>query len=199
LKSSGMRNRLLLVGTLGEQNMKIRKPSVYGIVVLFLFPVLLCSSAPGRPGEDVFLNPESLVRGLYAAVSIKAGQAHDWDQVRKFFAPQAVLALRKSPTTMELVTVEEFVRWFMDDVKKFNMGDRGFQETVEKLKLTEFGDMAHCFVVYKARLMTPENAPGQLGLDSFGLMRKDGRWWVVSLNNDVVTPKRPLPPELAKP
>jgi hypothetical protein len=179
--------------------MKIGKPSAYGIVVLILFPVLLCAGEPARPGEDIFLNPESLVRGLYSAVSIKAGQAHDWDHVRKFFAPQAVLAVRKSPTTMELITVEEFVQWFVDDVEKFKMGQRGFEETVEKLKLTEFGDMAHCFVVYRARLMTPEDSPGQFGLDSLGLMRNDGRWWIVSLTNDVVTPKRPLPPELAIP
>jgi hypothetical protein len=58
--------------------------------------------------------------------------------------------------------------------------------------------MAHCFVVYKARLKTPEDSPGQLGLDSWGLMKKDGRWWIVSVSNDVVTPQRPLPEELRK-
>lgn len=146
--------------------------------------------------EDVFADPESLVRGLYAAVTFDAGSVPDWDYVRKFFTPEAVIAVRMTRTSMAILNVEEFVKWFDDDVKKYKMNERGFEESIEKLKLTVFGDMAHCFVVYKARFKTPENLPGQLGLDSWSLMKKDGRWWIVSVTNDVVTPQRPLPEEL---
>jgi hypothetical protein len=31
------------------------------------------------------------------------------------------------------------------------MGERGFEETVQTLKLTRFGGMAHCFVVSRDR------------------------------------------------
>jgi hypothetical protein len=146
--------------------------------------------------EDVFMDPESLVRGLYAAVTFDVGSDPDWDYVRKFFTPEAVIAVRMTRTSMAILNVEEFVKWFDDDFKKHNMKERGFEETIENLKLTVFGDMAHCFIVYKARLKTPENSPGQLGLDSWGLIKKDGRWWIVSVTNDVVTPQRPLPEEL---
>ncbi len=166
--------------------------------MIFVLVVFTLSVAEGGTAaeEDVFMDPESLVRELYAAVTFDAGSIPDWDYVSKFFTPEAVIAVRMTRTSMAILNVEEFVKWFDDDVKKYKMEERGFEETIEKLKLTTFGDMAHCFVVYKARFKTPENSPGQLGLDSWGLMKKDGRWWIVSVTNDVVTPQRPLPEEL---
>jgi len=163
-------------------------------------PALLALLAAAVPqlnaADEAFANPEAVVRGLYAAVSIEPGQKHNWDYIRSFFVPRAVLAVRKTPSAMEIIDVDEFVKWFVDDVEKFRMEANGFEESIEKLKLTEFGDMAHCLVVYKARLKTPPDGPGQLGLDSFHLLKKNGRWWIVSVANDVVTRQRPLPEAL---
>ncbi|MGD8538244.1 MAG: hypothetical protein PVI66_05975 [Candidatus Aminicenantes bacterium] len=167
------------------------------VFLLLLFSLIMADRAVAAE-EDVFADPESLVRGLYAAVTFDVGSDPDWDYVRKFFIPEAVIAVRMTRTSMAILNVEEFLKWFDDDFKKYKMKERGFEETIEKIKLTVFGDMAHCFVVYKARLKTPEDSPGQLGLDSWGLMKKDGRWWIVSVSNDVVTPQRPLPEELRK-
>jgi len=164
--------------------------------LFLLFPAFSMAQEEKAANEDIFLNPESLVRGLYAAVSIDPGNAHDWDYVRKFFIPEVVFAVRMTRTSMAVLNLDEFVEWFKGDVKKYKMDERGFEEIVQKMKMTVFGDMAQCFVVYKARLKTPVDNPGQLGLDSFGLMKKDGRWWVVSISNDIVTPQNPLPEEL---
>jgi len=56
--------------------------------------------------------------------------------------------------------------------------------------------MAQVFVVYKARLKSPSTAPGQVGLDSWELLNKDGRWWIVAVTNDIPTPQSPLPEDL---
>lgn len=162
---------------------------------LFLFSLIGAAGA-APPDQDQFLTPEALVRGLYASVTFEPGTVPDWGFVRTFFLPEAVIAARQTRTSMGVLGVDAFIEWFKADVQKYKMKERGFEETVEKLKLTEYGEMAHCFVVYKARFLTPENQPGQLGLDSFGLVKKDGRWWIVSITNDVVTPARPLPEEL---
>jgi hypothetical protein len=45
-------------------------------------------------------------------------------------------------------------------------------------------------------LKTPADTPGQIGLDSWELMRKDGRWWIAAVTNEIPTPERPLPEEL---
>lgn len=166
--------------------------------LIFILAFLALGVADGRIAveEEVFMGPESLVRGLYAAVTFDPGNVPDWEYVRKFFIPEAVIAVRMTRTSMAVLNVDEFLKWFDDDVKKYKMNERGFEESIEKMKLTVFGDMAHCFVVYKARFKTPENSPGQLGLDSWGLMKKDGRWWIVSVTNDVVTSQTQLPEEL---
>jgi hypothetical protein len=167
-----------------------------GVLVSWATGIAAADAQQTAQTNDVFQNPESLVRGLYAAVTFDAGSTPDWDFVREFFAPEAVIVARNTPTTMELMNVDAFVAWFVGDVEKFRMKERGFEETVKKFQLTVYGDIAHAFVVYHARLKTPVDSPGNLGLDSFALMKKDGRWWIVSITNDVVTAQRPLPEEL---
>lgn len=155
--------------------------------------------ARGYAQQSNFDDPERVVRDLYAAVSFGPGTVADWDRVREFFRPEAVFAVRRTPTSMDVINVDEFIAWFEADVKRLNMVERGFQETVLKVQLTVFGDMAHAFVVYRARLMTPPGQRSEIGLDSFGLVRMDGRWWIASITNDVVRPGRPLPAGLAVP
>jgi hypothetical protein len=143
----------------------------FGFVILALSMSILVPRISGgevTTAEEVFSDPESLARGLYAAVTFDPGHTPDWGYVRKFFLPEAVIGVRKTRTAMEVMNVDAFIEWFEDDVKKFKMEERGFEESVQKLKLTVFGDIAQCFVVYKARLKTPADAPGQLGLDGFG-------------------------------
>lgn len=50
---------------------------------------------------------------------------------------------------------------FIKVVKKHKMKERGFKESIEKMKMTVYGNIAHCFIVYKVRFMTPADAPGQ--------------------------------------
>jgi hypothetical protein len=175
------------------------------VLVLFGIASLAASSLPAvrrQEGQaaaavpEVFKDPENLVRGIYAAVSFDPGPAPDWEFVKTFFLPQAVIVVRKTRTSMAVMTVQEFVDWFADDVEKFKMKERGFEETVEKIKLTALGDIAQAFVVYKARLKTPADSPGQIGLDSWELMKKDGRWWIAAVTNEIPTPDRPLPADL---
>ena len=176
--------------------MKSRKITFLVWIALFL-PVSVISMANEKTdNDDVFMNPESLVRGLYASVTFEPSTTPDWDYVRSFFIPEAVFGVRKSRTLMDVLDLGEFVDWWLEDIEKYKIKARGFKETVEKMKMTVYGNIAHCFVLYKARFMTPADAPAQLGLDSFGLMKKDGRWWVVSITNDVITPQNPLPESL---
>ena len=55
--------------------------------------------------------------------------------------------------------------------------------------------LAHVLVLYEASI-TGSPKPPTLGVDSFQLIRRDGNWRVVSITNEVVTPSRPIPPQL---
>jgi len=171
------------------------------LLIGLILPVFIPAAFPAGPQtapdpQAVFSSPESLVRGLYAAVTFDPGPGPDWEYVKSFFLPQAVIVVRKTRDAMAVMTVAEFVQWFIDDVERHKMKERGFEENVEKLKLTSMGDIAQAYVVYKARFKTPADAPGQVGLDSWTVMKKDGRWWIVSCANEIPAPGRPLPEDL---
>jgi hypothetical protein len=176
--------------------MKLWKIFILSTMMFLLVWIVGLAGHNSRTDENVYMEPESLLRGLYAAVTFEPGTLPDWDYVRSFFIPEAVFGVRKSRTSMEVLDLDGFVGWWLEDIEKHKMKERGFKESIEKLKMTVYRDTAHCFIVYKAQFITPADSPGQLGLDSFGLMKKDGRWWIVSITNDVITPQNPLPENL---
>ena len=173
--------------------MKAWRISILSTLMLLLVSTVCIADGSISTEKAVYMEPESLVRGLYASVTFQPGTLPDWDYVRSFFIPEAVFGVRKSRTLMDVLDLDGFVDWWLEDVEKHNLKKKGLEESVEKLKMTVYGNIAQCFVVYKVRLLTPADAPGQLGLDSFALMKKDGRWWIVSIANDVITPQNPLP------
>jgi len=64
------------------------------------------------------------------------------------------------------------------------------------MKAWEYGDMAHVLVLYEAQI-TGFMAPQQ-GIDSWILVRRDGRWFIAGATNEIVTAARPVPPELGE-
>ena len=62
-----------------------------------------------------------------------------------------------------------------------------------------FGDAAHSFVVYEAKIDNGPDSPVQRGLDSFQLVRHEGRWLIASIATQVERPGRPIPGEFLKP
>ncbi len=163
-------------------------------LMMFLSVSMVCmADDPFSSDEDVYMNPESLVRGLYDSVTFEPGTLPDWDYVQSFFIPEAIFGVRKSRTLMDVLDLDGFVDWWLEDIENHKLLEKGLEESVEKMKMTVYGNIAQCFVVYKVRLLTPADAPGQLGLDSFALMKKGGRWWIVSITNDVIDPQNPLP------
>ncbi len=83
----------------------------------------------------------------------------------------------------------------MNFVENSPAGANGFTETVIHMEPMVFGDMAHVLVLYEAQI-TGSPRPPQRGVDSFSLIKKDGRWWIVAITNELPTPERPLPEAL---
>ncbi len=168
-----------------------------GLTLLITACLTAATAARGAvrpdPQDDIFQDPERMIRALYEAVTFPTGTTDpDWDRVRSFFHPEVVFCMRQTRETMVVIDLDEFIAWFARDFVQQRFTERGFEETVQNLKLTVFGGMAQCWVVYRASYMTPD-ARGQLGLDNHGLVYDQGRWWIASITNDVVTAERPLP------
>ena len=138
---------------------------------------------------------EGLVRALYDRVSSDSGTVPNWDRVRSAFLPQAIVVLRTSRDSNTVFTLDGFVQDFVDFIERANVRETGFRERVVKTDATVFGDIAHVLVLYEAHI-TGSSRPPQQGVDSFQLIRRGGRWWIVSVTNEIPTPDRPLPAAL---
>jgi hypothetical protein len=135
---------------------------------------------------------EGVVTEIYGLVSFEAGNTPDWDKVRSMFIPEAVVVLRTSREASTVFSVEGFVGDFVNFVENSPAGDMGFTEKIVRMKSLVFGDMAHVLVLYEAQI-TGSPRPPQQGVDSFSLIKKDGRWWIAAITNEIPTPDRPVP------
>lgn len=144
-----------------------------------------------------------VVTSLYDLVSTKGAAVPDWDKVRACFLREAVIVLRTSRTATTAFSLDGFIKDFVDFYERpFKRGDvtlvpkdSGFTEKVLAVKTWEYGDMAHALVLYEAHVTGAPTAPQQ-GVDSWLLVRRDGRWLIAAATNEIVTPDRPIPHEL---
>ena len=64
------------------------------------------------------------------------------------------------------------------------------------MKPMVFGNIAHVLVLYEAHIPGSQRPP-QRGVDSWELLKRGGRWWIVAVTNEVPAPDRPIPAALA--
>jgi hypothetical protein len=161
-------------------------------VLVMMFVVASIPSWVGAGDEEVFSQPETMLREIYSAVSNDLGKEPDWDRVRSFFHPEAVIALRATPEATQVFNVESFIQDFKDFYGRIDPEKNVFRERVVALKVTPFGNMAYGHVVYEAAVTTSDRPP-QRGLDAWHLVKQDGRWWFVSVVNDNESVAGPIP------
>ncbi len=184
------------------------KKGVFWKFVSVSAAAVLCLSAGLGQTQDAAVKAAPLsagdfVAGIYGLVSSSGGKPPDWDKVRACFLKEAVIVLRTSRTATTAFSLEGFIKDFVDFYERpFKRGeatvvpkDSGFTEKVVRMKAWEYGDMAHVLVLYEAQI-TGFSMPPQQGVDSWLLVRRDGRWIIAAATNEIVTPARPVPPEL---
>ncbi len=142
--------------------------------------------------DDALQTAEGVVTQLYELVTFEAGSTPDWDKVRSLFIDEAVIVLRTTRTATTVFSVDGFVNDFVTFIERANVAETGFTEKILRTKPTVFGDMAHVWVLYEASVPGSPRPPQQ-GVDSFSLIKQDGRWWIAAVTNEIPTPNRPVP------
>jgi hypothetical protein len=162
------------------------------VVLLAMIGVPAVEAEEPGAAPGLFLEPESMVASVYDAVSDRNGDAPDWDAVRSYFDPDSLVVLRATREETKKFDVDGFIQDFVAFYDRIEGTASGFAETVVSLDCLEYGNIAHCDVVYEAAILGSDRAP-QRGLDSWHLMKSGGRWWVVSVVNEVETVAGAIP------
>ena len=150
---------------------------------------LVCQDTSASDGSG---SAEGVVRELYDLVTFPAGTTPDWDRGRALFVPEGVVILRTGRTATTVFSVEGWVQDFIKFFEDSSLEDTGFTERIVRTHATEFGDIAHVWVLYEAEI-PGLNRPPQRGVDSFQLARRNGVWLIASILNEIPTPDRPVP------
>jgi hypothetical protein len=155
-------------------------------------PSTAIAQEPVRPSE---VSAEETVRALYDLVTFPEGTTPDWDAGRSLFLPEAVIVLRTSREGSTTFGLEGWIQDFVDFIEDRDVESTGFTERIVRTHAVEFGDVAHVWVLYEAEI-PGWGRPPQRAVDGFHLVRKEGRWLISSIVNEVPGPDRPLPPVL---
>lgn len=131
---------------------------------------------------------DAIMRAVYDVISSPAGQRRDWDRMRSLFTANARL-MPLGPRGLRSGGVEDYIAASGPLLER-----DGFIEREIARKVEQYGDIAHVFSTYEARRTA--NGPVFLrGINSFQLVRHQGRWWVVSIMWQAETPQLPIPPQ----
>ncbi len=149
------------------------------------------------PIQEAAQTPAGLIEALYGMVSIDPGPEPDWNMFRDVFLEEALLVFSpRGSQPMRPMGVDGFIQDWKDFFRDAELEERGFYETIAAMKVTEFGSLAHAFVIFEPRF--GEGGPDiQLrGLDSIELSHDGTRWWVAAITTDFEGPGKTIPADI---
>ena len=163
--------------------------------LLLILAVVLAvpASAQSATPADV-ATPEAIVAAAYASIQRAPGEAYDWARFRSLFLPEAMLLPNPEQTgePARVLSPDGFVAWIDSVTTVGGDGDHGFAEEEVHAVVHQYGDVAQVFSTYHKRFGDSHQVLGR-GINSYQLVRRDGRWWIVSIAWDEETGAGPIP------
>ena len=148
------------------------------------------------PGPKDFSSPQAIVTAAYEAIQRAPGEEYDWTRFRSLFLPQATLIPNTEQTggTFVVNTPGQFSAMVDSLTVVGGPDDKGFAEEEIHSIVHQYGDVAQVFSTYQKRFWGDDQILGR-GINSFQLVRHDGRWWIVGIAWDEETGAGPIPAE----
>jgi hypothetical protein len=142
-----------------------------------------------QPCEELRAINET-IRGVYDVISGPPGQKRDFDRMRSLFAPGATLKAI-GPKGLRGGSLEDYISRNAAILEK-----EGFTERELGRRVEMWGGLATAWSAYDGR--TASGSFHERGINSFQLVKVDGKWLVASILWQEETPDNPLPEALTK-
>ena len=156
-------------------------------------------SMPEKPKAPEQANPDDvqtiagIIDAYYASVSGPKGQARDWSRFLSLFMPDArfiVARVVDGKSVPLALSPDEFIS---SNRTYFERG--GYFEQDIHREVDTFGHIAQVFSTYASRRAQEDPEPYARGINSFQLIKTDGRWWITSIMWDHENQEsNPIPP-----
>jgi hypothetical protein len=130
---------------------------------------------------DEFATPQSVVEDAYRYISFTPGQEPRWNDFKRLFAVPSVLALRLYPGDKEVrvMSLDDYVQMQVTE----GMKATGYEEKIVSTHYKVTGDVAEAHVHFQ---MVFGGDDIHDAIDIFQLVRRQGRWWIVSIISDIL-------------
>ena len=143
-----------------------------------------------HPSKADFAGINAAIRGVYEVISGPPGQKRDFDKMRSMFAPNATLKAI-GPKSLHGGSVEDYISRNKEVLER-----EGFTERELGRRVEIWGGLATAWSAYDGR--TANGSFHERGINSFQLVKVDGKWLVASILWQEATPENPLPADLIK-
>ena len=157
-------------------------------VAAALFASPAAAQAPVSSSADL-VAIDKTIADVYGVISGPPGQKRDFDRMRSMFAPNALLRVI-TPTGLKGGTLDEYIAKSGPTLEK-----EGFNETELGRRTEIYGNLASVWSSYDGRTAT--GTFKTRGINSFQLVKSNGKWLVASILWQQETPQLPLPSDLA--
>jgi hypothetical protein len=159
------------------------------LVTLSLAAAALAASAPVSTKADLAAIDQA-IRGVYEVISGPPGQKRDFDRMRSMFAPNATLKAI-GPKGLRGGSLDDYISRNAAILEK-----EGFTERELGRRVELWGGLATTWSAYDGR--TASGSFHERGINSFQLVKTDGKWLVASILWQEETPAVPLPADLTQ-
>ncbi|MEL6614248.1 MAG: hypothetical protein AAFQ43_00845 [Bacteroidota bacterium] len=146
---------------------------------------LALPAAAQDPDPADVASPEAIIAAVYASLDREPGGQHDWERFVSLYIPEATLLPSPEQTNGEERVFSP--QGYADHIQALyasvnyigSAADRGFTEQEVHNVTHRFGDIAMVFSTYEKFYWDDDQMLGR-GINSFQLVFRDDRWWIVS-------------------
>jgi hypothetical protein len=158
-------------------------------MIAHLLAAAAAAVAPA-PSQADLAGIDAAIRGVYEVISGPPGQKRDFDRMRSLFAPGATMKAI-GPKGLHGGSVEDYIARDKDILER-----EGFTERELGRRLELWGGLATAWSSYDGR--TANGSFHERGINSFELVKIDGKWLIASILWQEETPDNPLPRDLLR-
>ena len=148
------------------------------------------ASAPAASKADL-VGIDQAIRAVYAVISGPPGQKRDFDRMRSLFAPNALLRVITPDRGLRGGTLEDYIAKSGPILEK-----EGFTEHELGRRVELYGKLATVWSSYDGR--TASGSFHERGINSFQLVKVDGKWLVASILWQEEGKQFPLPKDMIR-